>query len=272
MAVKKTVGAKKKKSPGDYGTNNRAEASVRCIVNPFINNDFGAKVPDGKSLLSVGIRQQARVTWTSSANDDTLLISPHFNAALRLTLNVANAGGTPVVTTVTPTTNLYSPLDMDEVSLIRGVSYGIKLMCTSGMANNDGWWEAVRYSTNGAQFDPSRMIDDPSYSAGKIRDISNYIFQLKPTKDHMDFQDKKNQLFENYQTECDTNFDSICIIFHGSAGVGIVGHSVANIEVQFDETSNYARFHSPSYFAQASLARAIRIVQTNVKAAKRVAY
>ena len=150
-----------------------------------------------------------------------------------------------------------------ELSKWRLISSGIKLSLINNSDSNDGYFEAIRFTsglTQGGNVDQSilraelanivtsSMIDQPSYVAGKLRDIHKYQFQLKPDGINHDFQDNKAYL--------DNGFDMVLIRIQGrddqaggdTSKTQLLAHAVSNQEMVYSITSKWSRFHTESNY------------------------
>lgn len=241
--------------------NSRVGGSVATLLNPFSNAQVNPKVPDGKVAMSTGIRQQSNTSHTLDAAVDVILIIPGKTGGIRFYPAVAAPADTVALDLATPTVESYAST-LSDISKYRIVSHGCRLMCTSNATTNDGWWEACRVSALDGTIALNKFVDHPSYTTGKIRDLNNYLFQLKPTEEYE---------FVNATTLIHPSMDIIAIKLHGSAGINIVCHCVSNQEVIFDENSTLARFMTTSIRSPAFNSIFASLTR-NLKAAQRMFY
>lgn len=170
-----------------------------------------------------------------------------------------------------------------EYTKWRTVSAGVRIRCTNGDNNSDGHWEAVRIpiqdadktfaqlsaglGTNGVNGQVGSLTPNTSllagignttnwqlnntFQVGKLRNIHEYEFRLRPTDSHHPFRDVDTatnfdvpavgglfqkvtathanlSILDNY---LDTSWDCILIRINGTANTKIHVHSVHNMEL-----------------------------------------
>lgn len=209
------------------------------------------------------------------------------------------------------TTNLNRTFEnIDHISKWRLVSQGVKLECVNNDDFNDGWFEAVRLSepideenwmiclsNNSTDWDTNtvvapairyldgdlktrNLVDEPSYTMGRLKDIHNLEFHLQPTNNDPDFN-KMSQNTLLYQTvdtlnpdqaissvnaphyyaymrggkpECrnlvndyiDRNHDCVYVRIHGRTDgeTRILAHVVSNQELKFSGDQRESKYES----------------------------
>ncbi len=173
----------------------------------------------------------------------------------------------------------------------RLVSAGMRLSCINASENNEGYFEAVRYVTDGRDIDfinmtqgtatvkipntaltgasqlgsgiltSSRWPNHPTYVTGKLRDLYKHMFYLQPQQDR-----EMNQLDPTLKDYgFDKNFDMILVkvsaIPTSTVPIAVHAHTVHNWEVQYDANQSSSRYHSPCM----SFPSAVRAVDKALK-------
>lgn len=162
-----------------YGrNNNRADTGLSMYLNPFTSKNATPKIPDGKSLLSTGLREQLTYQLDAPESDTKLnvfMLTPSFFKGFLIKRNLDpvatpkivinnendpfNGSGTTANGSLTTLkgekTNAFNtefatwtPDFATKLERIRLVSAGVKLMCTSNSGSNDGWFRAIRFVMN----------------------------------------------------------------------------------------------------------------------------
>lgn len=218
-----------------YHNNSRAHNAISVYLNPFSTKTTQPKIPDGKTNMSLGIRQNVNMNIT---NDDAPTITCLIRAHNTTPLEVDGAA--------VSNTDYQFPVADNANSKWRVVSQAARFMLINNNDNNEGWFEAARISDYAlSTVDGTSIVDLPSYFTGRLRDIGKYIFQLKPLNIDHDF----NLAIE----PVDTSFDAIIIRIHGApaaAGSGrpsqLICRVASNQEVIYDESEVESRYHTNS--------------------------
>jgi hypothetical protein len=119
------------------------------------------------------------------------------------------------------------------------------------------------------------MVQNPTYTSGKLRDLHKIVFKLRPTSDEHDYKDVPDTLNRafgllnypwtktgadgnNCSALVDDSFDAIHIRIHGADGTRLLMHVVSNTELVYDESSVIARTASASTISagEAQIAKA----------------
>jgi hypothetical protein len=174
----------------------------------------------------------------------------------------------------------------NAVNQFRVVSQALRLSLINNANNNQGWWEAARVNfgdetsawtlenhgggdnwvaeprfgaLGGFQF-AVRGLDltnTPSYTSGKLRDIGDFIFKLKPNSDEHEYRTLNTQpqvtapatlevRNQDYRF-IDSTYDAIVIRIHGQGSANnptrLLAHCICNQELVYDETTQLSRFH-----------------------------
>jgi hypothetical protein len=271
---------------------NFTQQCLAVYLNPFSPATTAAKIPDGESTYSCGERFQASGTLVNDNHPEVyILLRPHLvnpviiasdskdNPSMDTDAEAVKKDGTAVNATssnsVSSGTTMGYPYT--EAESARLVSMGIKFTLVNTGDNAAGVFEAIRVpakdtATAVPQFDEltSRMIENPTYVSGKLNDIGKYAFQLKPQNTSHEFMGG---------TTADTNYDSILVKVTGNANTGATGytskllwHVCMNVESIYGATSPFQRFHTPSVKDVKGLHRCQNIVQSNMRAARRLGY
>lgn len=290
-----------------YGrNNNRADTGLAMYLNPFTSKNSTPKIPDGKCLLSTGLREQLtyQIDAPEAGNVNAFILTPSFHKGFlvyrNFTFNESNptavinindlqdllntpVGGSPtghLTTSVNQAQNAFSTkfanftTSKSNIERVRLVSAGMKLMCTSNSGSNDGWFRATRFvmNSNGADetIDLKQLVNEPSYVTGKIRDLNKYIFQLKPTDTDHDFTEPTGNTFGPHTH--DKNYDSILLLLNQGTTTEVVAHTTHNFEIIFNQDEIMSKFHTGCPKDLVGLDKAQSKLMSNVKAATRMSY
>lgn len=241
------------------------------------------KIPDGKCRLSAGIRLQSVKEWTNDANSTMgFVIFPGLNNAVYVD-NTSTSEKTQEFSAHGGLT--FSAVAPDEgftqadstIAKWRQVSLGAKFTLVNNADENDGWFEAIRFtsSLNDAHFivepgdgvikpqDPDalqgslpvlqdgfQMVEHPSYITGKLRDIHRYCFNLMPHDTDHDFQHLKKfyptttTSEEMEQDFVDHSYDMIYVRIHGRVSDG--GGGGTPTRVMLHVVSNQEIMYEPA--------------------------
>lgn len=283
---------------------------------PFSNTTLTPRIPDGKSIVSTGLKYHFRETFelgggAANTNEASIILTPSLTSPCAINYfsdsdnrwfvfsadDLATRNGS-VQLTQSPSQEIYK---------WRVVGYGLHISLLSNTDNNAGWWEAGRISTlvNADEYhfyhadkkplivypkhdtfdqESKTLINHPSYTTGRLRDIHNVTFQLLPDGNEHDFvtcspvvsvagasnaaggtnlmvNDKLNLVqgkkFDTtiistqdcIKSHVDFGWDSIFIRCYGTASSTpsqILVHVVQNVELVYDERATMARFQSRS--------------------------
>jgi len=222
------------------------------IANPFSTATNQPKIPDGKAPASMGGKRNL-VTQIDFDENDTfdIILSPRFDSPLYYasarqaasTPTPVKAGGATGFVDNHPFAKAFKETDTAgeilqdpaaEISKIRLVSQGCKLTLTNSTDDNDGWFEAFRFSpsadnstyiTNESQIgtdtwnpgatpkadslfgnkDVANAIDanrdfsmnlssKSNYVTGKLRNLHRYTWVNKPTTKDVEFKNLATRL------------------------------------------------------------------------------
>lgn len=225
--------------------------------NAFSTASTGAKIPDGKSYHSTGIRLQAVKEFTANTNGTMdFLIFPGINngmVAAGVTDNDASWGMPYTSHCVLDTVGDF-PSQADETRILRWriVSQACKFTLTNNSDENDGWWEAIRVQTHGTSAEGFALVlhgdgrtvigpgttgqipgitlgsfpnfvEHPTYVTGKLRDIHRETFDLMPQGADHDFQRLEPGMYPPALIEAfsdSENYDAVIVRIHGRGGTG----------------------------------------------------
>jgi len=250
-----------------YNRRRSGLGSCRAFLNPFADNVDAPKIPDGGCAMSCGIRNQQVFGVTNATAVSYIYFRPGISNPIMVWENgttqgaITSAGSTAEFNWATPVTKL-------DCVKWRCVSAGMKLQLINNDDTNQGYFEAVRLPGD-IDHDPSRMIDNPSYVSGRLKDLHQYIFQLKPSDGDQDFVNNANDSGPVY----DPSFDTILVKIVGSAGVtATLAHIAGCFEYQYDDTSALQRFQTLSRSDLPAYAQARRILAGSLKAGRKIGY
>ena len=222
---------------------------LSVYVNPWSTATTNPKVPDGKCRLSTGLRLQNVHEYLNDNNGPMeFIIFPGcacgLSANSRTVDNSMPPGSISAVGsegdllyenhgTFTPSKNGNFEVFVQERSAAiakwRLVSQAVRFTLINNADENDGWFEAIRFTVtsdygkliakrtaatggvgyvaptdgqanpgNGPGHDSifdniGNLVEHPSYISGKLRDIHRYQFQLRPIDTDHDFRDVHRQ-------------------------------------------------------------------------------
>lgn len=266
-------------------------------LNPFSSASTSAKITDGECTLSCGLRLQTSKALTNDSSADIYIcLFPGAKGCLEYLSTEENS--------VTPKFMPYTDYELTHVQNWRIVSSGVRFLLTNNSDSNEGFFEAIRIpiSIDNADFkdvvsnaDPTvlqpapnmtklkdlNLVENPTYVCGRLRDIQKYEFQIKPQRGDHVFKGIKTTdtgLADNIPIGpyLDDNFDAVFIKISGRGGLTdqsqIMCHTCSNLELIYNDKSPFARFHSPGARDLSGLGRVQNILQSNMKAARRVIY
>lgn len=210
-------GKYKNYTPSSYSVaeSKRAYKHLAVYKDPFSRATHLPRIPDGKAITSIGLKNRVigEVTIENAANASTdILLFPGLNAWVCIddvdgeTDLIYMGSNILEQSAISGTAGTGITLDQQTATNIhrwRMVSCGMHCALTNNAEQNDGWWEAVRFgtptdareylfgfdATADAQaivpFSPFAMgvdnlVNLPSYTSGKLRDIHRTQFNLRP--------------------------------------------------------------------------------------------
>jgi hypothetical protein len=247
----------------------------KVYFDPFSTATTNPKIPDGKCTLSAGQRFQTVSEYVTNSSEGTLEFTLFAGIQTGLTVFKSNLDIDPDATMTAefkpynnhaaltaypgllPTDPVKIATDFGEkIAKWRCVSQALRLTLTNNSDENDGWFEAIRYThTDDPLFyEPiglpatfqsgnkypitvavqerefnnddgqTNMVEHPSYISGKLRDLHTYVFQLRAQNTDHPFREINKQYF--YPTNdkelnddfIDKSFDIIRIRIHGRPG------------------------------------------------------
>lgn len=209
--------------------------------NPFARTTKQPKIPDGKISESLGFQTQAVRELQTSATASGLmhiLLYPGQDAGM---IVVGDAGSIAAFSANAATVVGFTGSNgidwngfdgtasgqvqmLENYSLWRIVSQGLKLSLLNPAEEDDGWWESIRIvpsmetdnfqlmtkdtgygdkANHGTlaphealtQLVSRNLVNERSYATGLLRDIKNFQFNLKGTMDHHDFRQQAEQRY-----------------------------------------------------------------------------
>lgn len=241
-------------------------ACKKVVSNPFSTATNQPKIPDGRVPLSLGSKRNLVTTINfQTANTVDIIISPRFDSPIYFA-SAERSTTTPTDPLVegAPNFNDNHPfakawtsvtdteikqVGAGELSKIRLVSQGTKVTLTNSTDDNDGYFEAFRFSpqkdgstwimknadaTPGTPYQPQAFVEatmfgnkaetsteefimnlssKSSYVTGKLRDLHRYVWTNKPTEKNITFTDLPLHLSVGAQLEGETTAYAAPITF-----------------------------------------------------------
>ena len=217
------------------------QRQLMVFHDPFDRATKQPKIPDGKCTESLGFSTQSVVQLSNKQYQDTvhILMFAGQNSGYVATHVAQTNLGTrfyyiPGFTgSGGPDWSFISNLDgglikqRDEYANWRVVSQGLQIKLMNAAEEDDGWWEAVRYSDalstvnhalttvdnsqnlsddgtvapvfeidpeDGGNITKRSIVNEPSYATGLLRDLNKVQFNLHGRKDHHDFTSQMNEI------------------------------------------------------------------------------
>lgn len=237
------------------------------VKNPFSTATAMPKIPDGKVPASLGLRRNL-VTSVPFGEDSVyeMILCPHLSSPIYIGTQVNDGtnlvpkvrvnpkfGDGPIGEYTVQTGAATAKMDVDkEVSKWRLVSQGLKITLVNSNDDNDGWFEAFRFTPNynaenweyegtptaaaalpnvilkGTQFGLRRnpntysIADQGNYVTGKLRNIHRYTWTNRKVEKDVDFKELSDlpTLSTGDMTDIrtqllDKDFDCIFLRIHG---------------------------------------------------------
>jgi hypothetical protein len=239
----------------------------RSLLNPFLTTVPQPKIYDGKTLRSAGVRFRSTGELSVYSGITYIVLAPALTKPLTWYGN--DEGGTWIVNIPTDTTeHINTSTQRAQIDKIRLVGMGLKLNLMNSADQNEGYWEAARFSTNISDFDlvgtidgrtrhrdlqlalPIELSNEPSYQRGKLKDIHKFMFRLNSNNTEHNFGRMSET--ETLNQLIDEDWDSIIIKVHGRVEVGspsVLNYEVINNqEVIYRTGTSIARLMTPSPF------------------------
>lgn len=214
------------------GPSRRPEAIWRHLKvynNAFSNAHEAPKIPDGKSVTSLGLSNAAVYEYTVTQPITNIVLFPGLETAAYVH-SIRNDGTNEYFVMHLNDKDVFdvqNPANINNFDVLqnpdrsihkwRRVSQGIHISLQNNAEENDGWWEACRVSMpssarrwtlakTAATADnplllfpyqikdilPAEMNRLPSYSTGDLRDIKYTQFNLRPEGNEHDFINLRN--------------------------------------------------------------------------------
>lgn len=249
--------------------NNPLANYTRSLLDPFSNLVPQPKIYDGKVLRSAGLR--FRTTGEMTLYGTTyLVLAPALTAPLTWYGNT-DTGIHSVWIPDDGLEHVRTPFQRSIIDKIRTVGVGLKLNLMNSADQNEGYWEAARFSTSVENFElvfdntaRTRHIDlkvgseielsnEPTYQRGKLRDIHKFMFRLNSNNtEHNLGKLSSEETATTLNQVIDEDWDFIIIKIHGrvdlSSPSALNYEVVNNQEVVYKQGTSIARLMSPSPF------------------------
>lgn len=244
-------------------------AYSKGLLDPFQSTVPQPKIYDGKTLRSAGVRFRSTGELTCHSGITYIVLAPALTGPMTwYGLNDA----TPPVWTA----NLHqdtiehvgTAADRAIIDKIRTVGVGLKLNLMNSADQNEGYWEAARFSTNHEDFQlvgdttartrhtnlaanvPLELSNEPTYQRGKLKDIHQYMFRLNSNNTDHNFG--KLSETETLSQVLDEDWDMIVIKIHGRVEAGspsVLNYEIVNNqEVVYKSGTAISRLMTPSPF------------------------
>lgn len=239
---------------------------ARLIRNPFSITSYG-RIPDGRCHMSDTVKAKAQKKWLQQAGTIDIMFYPGVNNMN--TFQIGNGTqGMPLCGMHKMGNASGVQKDGNQISQWRLVSAAMRITLINNSTNNAGYFETIRFTlphewaaatwrqdgegTPGeyySYFDrdnrfgsvngPNAFVCDPTYTQGRLRDIDDCLFTLKPISDVRDLSTLKTGAQGNEAHRgIDPGFDCVWVRIHGVENVTeIITHTVGNFEVVYDQNA-----------------------------------
>lgn len=204
------------------------------------------KIPDGKSMLSSGLKHQESFAVSEDASEGlTIIMYPGVNSGIFIN------GGTDSRTTTTYSNGIQFANDYsqtgDNITQWRSVSQLLKVELVNAEETNDGWWQAARLrlpadshyfagSPSGVasrtvlptnefpyyDINQAAIANNPTFTTGALKDIGSERFVLAPASREHEFKrlDLSPGTAIPEEQLVDDSFDCIIIQIFGNTNAG----------------------------------------------------
>lgn len=240
---------------------------TKSLLDPFTTQVTQPKIYDGKTLRSAGVRFRTTGEISINGGITYIVLAPALTAPMTWYFSAAGvpSSGVPSETTLD---HVGSNAQRSVIEKIRTVGVGLKLNLMNSADQNEGYWEAARYSTTSEEFElladgtgrlkhtdlaagaPLELSNEPSYQRGKLRDIHRYMFRLNSNNTEHNLG--KVNAVETLSQLIDEDWDMIVIKIHGRVEAGspsVINYEVVNNqEVVYKPGTAISRLMSPSPF------------------------
>lgn len=244
---------------------------TKSLLDPFLNSVTQPKIYDGKVLRSAGAR--FRTTGDVTAYGTTyLVLAPALTGPLTWYGN-NDSGVWSVGIPVDTIEHVSTPFQRSIIEKVRLVGLGLKLNLMNSADQNEGYWEAARFSTNHQDFEvngdgydgktkhkdlkiavPIELSNEPSYQRGKLRDIHRYMFRLNSnnTEHNLAKLSSDAVAFPPVEQMIDEDWDMIIIKIHGrvdATSPSVLNYEIVNNqEIVYKPNTAISRLMTPSPF------------------------
>ncbi len=239
----------------------------RSLLNPFLASVPQPKIYDGKTLRSAGVRFRTTGEITIDGGITYIVLAPCLTAPMTWYFSAAGVptSGVPSESTLE---HVGSSTQRAAIEKVRTVGVGLKLNLMNSADQNEGYWEAARFSTNSDDFTllgdgtgrmehtdlasgaPLELSNEPSYQRGKLKDIHKFMFRVNSNNTEHNFG--KISETETLSQLIDEDWDMIIIKIHGRVEAGspsVINYEVVNNqEVVYKSGTAISRLMTPSPF------------------------
>lgn len=244
------------------------QGNLAVMRNAFSTASASAKIPDGACSYSLTERLATAQGLSSPNGLLTIVLTPSMVSHVQWSDEKPVGAATSfknVSTTIHNSDTVAAT--SGAIDRFRLVSAGIRLSCINGSETMNGWFEAVRVTSDyddsdfsgqiisPAAFESGIVYDSnwaasPSYVTGRLRDIGKHTFYLKNINTY-EFQSSVSGPKFGF----DTNYDTILIRIHSLGGAdgttlaanlqtAVHAHIVKNWELVYDAKSPLSRYHT----------------------------
>lgn len=252
--------------------NNPLNNYAKSLLNPFATDVAQPKIYDGKVLRSAGIRFRTTGEITLTQPITYIVLSPALSAPMTYYNSAAYT-----VPSEAGVIHIGTSTDRGYIEKLRMVGCGLKLNLMNSFDQNEGYWEAARFTTTSTdyaiegagtgrvKYNPlssgtppyagMELTNEPSYQRGKLRDIHKYLFRLNSNNTEHNLG-RIDSAAPTVPQLVDEDWDTIIIKLHGRVEVGspsVVNYEVVNNqEVVYKSGTPIARLMTPSPFIPAT--------------------
>lgn len=193
---------------------------------PFSNKSLTPRIPDGKTTTSIGHKYHFRQTFTlgqtgAQQYDCNIIAYPGLSSPGAVLYGTDPAAISQkwytFVNDLAPRNSNQEQRENDAIFKYRVVGVGLHVTLLSNSDANDGWWEAVRIPTSSHlnewnlireppdtpsvlvptqrnfELPTTDILNLPSYTTGRLRDLHHVVFHINPEGNEHDFQEAKDR-------------------------------------------------------------------------------
>nr|UDL17066.1 MAG: hypothetical protein [Biomphalaria pfeifferi virus] len=277
-------------------------AHLAVMRSAFSTACAAAKVPDGRVSASIASREAGcSVILQKGSETMCFALIPCINSGMAY-YTITSTGTPPTDTVAAADIFTYDEANKggtgaERCDRFRVVSAAMRLSSINSAQYNNGWFEAIRVQTDyiDADVDASainnktnfgtlniafennlmkstRWCSHPSYVTGKLADLYKHQFYLQSQSDREFNRTAGANVSANY-LGFDVNMDTVLVRVYAGSNVGtgsvkaaIHCHVVHHIEMNYDASSEKARYHSQCMSAPQLVAKVDASIKKDSKA------